>query len=62
MSSLRTYVFRGLRYLFSVERNRKAFKRLFPPDLFAAFIDVGHYNTSLAAYASLVQRFEGGWV
>eukprot|EP00955_Chlamydomonas_euryale_P118725 366556-Chlamydomonas_euryale.AAC.16 len=42
-----------------MERNRKVFKRLFPPDLFALFIDVGHYNTSLAAYTNLVQHFEG---
>ncbi len=41
------------------ERNRKAFKRLFPPDLFAAFIDIGHYNASLSAYTGLVQRLEG---
>ncbi|KAG1662637.1 hypothetical protein FOA52_009622 [Chlamydomonas sp. UWO 241] len=70
VSSLKTYVFRALRYLFSMERNRKVFKRLFPPDLFAVFkrlfppdlfavfIDVGHYNTSLAAYSELVQHFE----
>lgn len=39
------------------------FKRLFPPDLFAAFIDVGHYNAALTAYSPLVQQFEGvrGW-
>ncbi len=43
-----------------MERNRKVFKRLFPPDLFAMFIDVGHYNTSLPAYADLVLQFEGG--
>jgi len=37
------------------------FKRLFPPDLFAAFIDVGHYTANLNAYAQLVARFDGGW-
>uniref|UniRef100_A0A7R9V241 non-specific serine/threonine protein kinase n=1 Tax=Chlamydomonas euryale TaxID=1486919 RepID=A0A7R9V241_9CHLO len=58
VASLKTYAFRTLRYLFSMERNRKVFKRLFPPDLFALFIDVGHYNTSLAAYTNLVQHFE----
>ncbi|KXZ43056.1 hypothetical protein GPECTOR_105g110 [Gonium pectorale] len=56
--SLKAYVFRALRYLFSVERNRKMFKRLFPPDLFAAFIDAGHYNAQLNAYAPLVTHFE----
>ncbi|GAX79138.1 hypothetical protein CEUSTIGMA_g6578.t1 [Chlamydomonas eustigma] len=58
VTSLKTYVFRALRYLFSMERNRKVFKRLFPPELFAMFIDVGHYNTSLQAYSELVQHFE----
>eukprot|EP00195_Chlamydomonas_chlamydogama_P014873 CAMPEP_0202909088 /NCGR_PEP_ID=MMETSP1392-20130828/48237_1 /ASSEMBLY_ACC=CAM_ASM_000868 /TAXON_ID=225041 /ORGANISM="Chlamydomonas chlamydogama, Strain SAG 11-48b" /LENGTH=1008 /DNA_ID=CAMNT_0049598709 /DNA_START=59 /DNA_END=3081 /DNA_ORIENTATION=- len=58
VASLKTYVFRALRYIFSMERNRKVFKRLFPPDLFAAFIDVGHYNTSLSTYVPLVQRFD----
>ncbi|KAJ9514817.1 hypothetical protein QJQ45_028486, partial [Haematococcus lacustris] len=56
MASLRAYAFRALRFLFSMERNRKVFKRLFPPDLFAAFIDLGHYNASLGAYSSLVMR------
>jgi hypothetical protein len=37
----------------------QVFKRLFPPDIFAAFIDVGHYNASLSAYTHLVQRLEG---
>ena len=59
MSSLKTYVFRALRYLFSMERNRKVFKRLFPPDLFALFIDVGHYQTSLLSYSDLVAHFDG---
>ena len=37
----------------------QVFKRLFPPDLFAAFIDVGHYTPALTAYSDLVTRFEG---
>jgi len=59
MACLKTYIFRALRYLFSMERNRKVFKRLFPPDLFALFIDIGHYNTSLNAYADVVAHFDG---
>ena len=42
-----------------MERNRKVFKRLFPPDLFALFIDIGHYNASLNAYADVVAHFDG---
>ena len=43
------------RYLFSVERNRKIFKKLFPPNLFEMFINIGHYTRNLAAYSALMQ-------
>lgn len=48
------YALRLLRFLFSLERNRRHFKRLFPPRLFAAFIDVGHYVFDLKKYQPLV--------
>ncbi|XP_029928077.1 serine/threonine-protein kinase Nek10 [Myripristis murdjan] len=51
--SLQCYAFRTLRFLFSVERNRHLFKRLFPTDLFELFIDVGHYVRDLTAYEGL---------
>ncbi|XP_026226103.1 serine/threonine-protein kinase Nek10 isoform X2 [Anabas testudineus] len=50
------YAFRCLRFLFSVERNRHLFKRLFPTDLFELFIDVGHYVRDLAAYEGLQSK------
>ncbi|CAJ1062953.1 serine/threonine-protein kinase Nek10 [Xyrichtys novacula] len=53
VTSLQCYVFRTLRFLFSVERNRHIFKRLFPTDLFEMFIDVGHYVRDLTAYEGL---------
>nr|XP_046256432.1 serine/threonine-protein kinase Nek10 isoform X2 [Scatophagus argus] len=53
VASLQGYAFRTLRFLFSVERNRHLFKRLFPTDLFELFIDVGHYVRDLAAYEGL---------
>ena len=53
---LAAHAFRALRILFSTERNRKIFQRLFPPVLFAAFIDLGHYVNSLACYAPLAQQ------
>ncbi|KAM7421494.1 hypothetical protein PAMA_015573 [Pampus argenteus] len=53
VTSLQCYAFRTLRFLFSVERNRHLFKRLFPTDLFEMFIDVGHYVRDLAAYEGL---------
>ncbi|KAM6910481.1 serine/threonine-protein kinase Nek10 [Xenentodon cancila] len=55
-TSLQCYVFRTLRFLFSVERNRRLFKRLFPTELFELFIDVGHYVRDLAAYEGLQTR------
>ncbi|XP_038135505.1 serine/threonine-protein kinase Nek10 [Cyprinodon tularosa] len=51
--SLQCYAFRALRFLFSVERNRYLFKRLFPTDLFELFIDVGHYVRDLTVYEEL---------
>ncbi|XP_071485306.1 serine/threonine-protein kinase Nek10-like [Diadema antillarum] len=51
--------FRTLRFLFSMERNRRLFKRLFPPDLFECFIDVGHYQRDINAYKPLVEKLSG---
>ena len=52
----KAYALRALRFLFSVERNRRHFKRMFPAELFEAFIDIGHYNRDIAAYLPLVDR------
>ncbi|KAG7282952.1 hypothetical protein CRUP_028469 [Coryphaenoides rupestris] len=51
--SLQCYAFRMLRFVFSVERNRSLFRRLFPTELFEIFIDVGHYVRDLTAYQAL---------
>ncbi|XP_077431278.1 serine/threonine-protein kinase Nek10 isoform X2 [Vanacampus margaritifer] len=53
VSSLQRYAFRALRFLFSVERNRHHFKRLFPTGLYELFIDVGHYVRDLEVYEGL---------
>eukprot|EP00055_Hartaetosiga_balthica_P013046 m.65389 g.65389 ORF g.65389 m.65389 type:complete len:1455 (+) comp8151_c1_seq1:983-5347(+) len=53
---VQAYAMRLLRFLFSVEQNRRYFKRLFPPDLFAWFIDVGHYQYQLSSYRTLVKH------
>ena len=53
---LAAHAFRTLRFVFSTERNRKLFRRLFPPDLYAAFIDVGQYERELPRYAPLVRQ------
>ena len=54
---VQAHAFRALRFAFSVERNRRMFKRLFPPSLFAAFIDVGHYNQDMAPYRALARAW-----
>ncbi|XP_042662473.1 serine/threonine-protein kinase Nek10 isoform X2 [Tyto alba] len=53
---LQCYAFRALRFLFSMERNRHIFKRLFPADLFEIFIDIGHYVRDISAYEELVSK------
>ncbi|XP_069504875.1 serine/threonine-protein kinase Nek10 [Ambystoma mexicanum] len=54
---LQCYAFRALRFLFSMERNRELFKRLFPSDLFEIFIDIGHYVREIKSYEELVLKF-----
>ncbi|XP_031446103.1 serine/threonine-protein kinase Nek10 isoform X1 [Phasianus colchicus] len=53
---LQCYAFRALRFLFSMERNRHIFRRLFPTDLFEIFIDIGHYVRDISAYEELVSK------
>ncbi|XP_021370218.1 serine/threonine-protein kinase Nek10-like isoform X3 [Mizuhopecten yessoensis] len=53
--SLQRSAYRTLRFLFSMERNRKLFKMLFPPHMFEKFISIGHYNRDLKAYIPLVE-------
>ena len=43
------------RYLFSMERNRRVFKKFFPPQLFETFIDIGHYTRDLDSYTALMK-------
>ena len=55
------HAFRALRFVFSCDRERVrvAFKTLFPPDLFAAFIDVGQYEPELERYEAVASRWLG---
>ncbi|CAN2389740.1 protein serine/threonine kinase activity [Pristimantis euphronides] len=53
---LQCYAFRALRFVFSMERNRDLFKRIFPSDLFEMFIDIGHYIREIGAYEDLVSK------
>ncbi|XP_006813980.1 serine/threonine-protein kinase Nek10-like [Saccoglossus kowalevskii] len=54
VNTLQKNAFRALRFLFSMERNRQLFKRLFPADLFEKFIDVGHYVRDIKKYEPLL--------
>lgn len=38
------HALQALRLIFSLERNRKSFKRIFPPALFEKFIEIGQYQ------------------
>ena len=68
--TLQKHACRALRFLYSMERNRKQFKkywtphgyhdiswshRIFPAKVLETFIDVGHYVKDLSAYSTLVQ-------
>ena len=47
-----------LRLLFSLERNRDKFKRLFPDDFYGKFIDIGHYKRDPADYVTLRDQLQ----
>jgi NIMA (never in mitosis gene a)-related kinase len=53
---LQLHCLRCLRFLYSMEKNRKAFKVIFPPNVFGEFIDVGNYNKDFQAYIPLLKR------
>jgi NIMA (never in mitosis gene a)-related kinase len=48
---------RCLRFLYSVEKNRKPFKQVYPHEIFGAFIDVGNYNKDFESYIPLLKKF-----
>jgi NIMA (never in mitosis gene a)-related kinase len=39
-----------IRFLYSIERNRKYFRKVFSPQIFASFIDIGNYIKEISAY------------
>ncbi len=41
---IQLHCLRTLRFLYSVEKNRKSFKLIFPPEIFGSFIDIGNFN------------------
>jgi len=51
------HCFRLLRILYSLDKNRKAFKLVFPPEIFGQFIDIGNYSKSFELYIPLLKKF-----
>lgn len=41
----------------SLEKNRKIFKRIFPPELLGPFFDIGHFVKPPEAYLKLLKVF-----
>lgn len=59
---LQLYALRLIRFLYSLERNRKTFRKLFPHTIFASFIDIGNYKKELSLYTatlSLINSLSG---
>lgn len=54
---LELHCFRLLRFLFSIEKNRKIFKVLFPPKLLGIFIDIGNFVKNYLKYKNLADSF-----
>ena len=44
-----------IRFVYSVERNRKYFRKVFPPQIFASFIDIGNYVKEISGYQSTLK-------
>jgi serine/threonine protein kinase len=52
-----TLIVRILRLIFSLEKNRKYFKQLFPTKILGIFIEIGNYKHSLNLYNQLITEF-----
>lgn len=49
---------RLLRFIFSIEKNRKIFKSIFPPALLGPFIDIGNFVKQLSRYKQLASVYD----
>jgi NIMA (never in mitosis gene a)-related kinase len=54
LEEFKLLLLRLLRYVSSLERNRKIFKQIFPNELLMPFIDVGHFVKPLKNYTSVL--------
>ena len=53
---IQLHCLRTLRFLYSIEKNRKAFKLVFPPEIFGSFIDIGNFNKNFQSYVPLLRK------
>ena len=53
---IQLHCLRSLRFLYSIEKNRKAFKLVFPPEIFGSFIDIGNFNKNFQSYIPLLKK------
>lgn len=44
-----------IRFIYSIERNRKYFRKVFLPHIFASFIDIGNYTKEISAYQATLK-------
>lgn len=49
---------RLLRFIFSIEKNRKIFKSIFPPALLGPFIDIGNFVKPLGKYKQVAEAYD----
>ncbi|CAF0862672.1 unnamed protein product [Adineta ricciae] len=54
---LQRNVFRTLRYLFSLNKNRDQYRRLFPTQIFELFLSVGSFQRDLNAYKPITDAW-----
>lgn len=55
---IQLYTLKCLRFIYSVERNRKMFRKIFPSSVFGPFVDVGNYVDEIGAYQDLLGQFK----
>mmetsp|Transcript_26665 Transcript_26665/g.48000 ORF Transcript_26665/g.48000 Transcript_26665/m.48000 type:complete len:740 (-) Transcript_26665:25-2244(-) len=55
---IQLYTLKCLRFIYSVERNRKIFRKIFPSIVFGPFVDIGNYVDEMKAYQDTFERFK----
>ncbi len=58
IQQLHGHALRTMRILFSLEKNRKVFRRVFPPNIFDDFIEKGQYNGTDAKFFSIASKIK----